>query len=57
MDELPLLFDVLIEEFKYVVLPSRGRKVNEVVSVLRGSSPRYYNLGLFRSIQIIAVNS
>jgi hypothetical protein len=28
------LLDVLIEEFKYVVLPSWGRKVKEVVAIL-----------------------
>jgi hypothetical protein len=35
MDELPLMLDVLVEEFENVVLPLRDLKVKEVVSLLR----------------------
>jgi hypothetical protein len=31
---LKSLLDVLIEEFEYIVLPSRDRKIKEVVSIL-----------------------
>jgi hypothetical protein len=38
-----LAFDVFIKESKHIVLPLRDRKINEIESLLRGSTDRRIN--------------
>jgi hypothetical protein len=47
-----LAFDMFIKESKHIVLPLRDRKVNEIVSVVRGSTDRRINFQQMRLVQI-----